>query len=41
LDILRTRGSEYEQDGKGREFLIRLIELEVEKMMRILKAKEF
>jgi hypothetical protein len=28
-------------DGEGREFLIRLIELEVDKMMRILKAKEF
>ena len=28
-------------DGEGREFLIRLIELEVEKVMRILKAKEF
>ena len=26
---------------EGREFLIRLIELGVEKMMRILKAKEF
>jgi len=28
-------------DGEGMEFLIRLIELGVEKMMRILKAKEF
>ena len=28
-------------DGEGMEFLIRLIGLEVDKMMRILKAKEF